>query len=173
MEIIYIPNLIHAPDQTYECDIQERLEGLDSLTPVTGKVQVVHNGNFLGVKAIAETIVTLTCDRCLCQYNHRLQINASELIWLQEDIIPSESPEEEIEVEVTMDDLVETLPPKGNFNPGAWLYEQLCLAIPQRQLCDTDCPGIAVETKDVKEESLQPVDQRWAALQALKNNLPN
>ena len=170
METIYIPNLLHAPEQKHEYDVQEHLEGLESLTPVSGRVQIVHNGNFLEVKAIAETIVTLACDRCLCQYNHRLQVNASELIWLQESVELDDS-DEELEVEVAMDDLVETLSPKGTFSPGEWLYEQLCLAIPQRQLCDTDCPGIAVEASS--SDTLQPIDNRWASLQALKENLSN
>ncbi|WP_353772005.1 DUF177 domain-containing protein [Okeania sp. SIO2G5] len=133
-------------------------------------MQVVHNGNFLAVKAIAETIVTLACDRCLCQYNHRLQVNASELIWLQALIEPDEQ-DEGLEVEVPMDDLVETLDPKGYFNPGEWLYEQLCLALPQRQLCDAECSGIAIDSK--AQDASPLIDQRWASLQSLKENLPN
>lgn len=170
METIYIPDLLSAPAQTREYDIQDHLEGLDSLTPVSGQLQVVHNGNFLAVKAIAETIINLTCDRCLCQYNHRLQVNGSELIWLQETVELNEQ-DEDLAVEVAMDDLVEALSPKGHFNPGEWLYEQLCLAIPQRQLCDEACPGIAIDSN--KNELLQPIDQRWASLQALKENLSN
>ena len=170
METIYIPNLLSAPEQKHEWDVQEHLDGLESLTPVSGGLQVVHNGNFLAVKAIAETIVTLTCDRCLCQYNHRLQVNASELIWLQASVELDEQ-DEELEIEVPMDDLVETLDPKGHFNPGEWLYQQLCLALPQRQLCDADCAGIAIDSE--KQESSQPIDQRWASLQSLKENLSN
>lgn len=168
MDTIYIPNLINAPERKHAFNVQEHLDGLDTLTPVNGRIQVTHNGNFLEVTAAAETIVTLTCDRCLCQYNHRLQVSLSELIWLEERIEAEEPDSEEVEVEVAMDDLVETLSPKDHFKPDAWLYEQLCLAMPQRQLCDGDCPGIAVDSLD---SSAAPIDQRWASLASLKENL--
>jgi uncharacterized protein len=45
----------------------------------------------------------------------------------------------------------------------------LCLALPQRQLCDADCPGI--ELPKPNPEDL--VDRRWAALQSLKGQLPD
>ncbi|MGK7889501.1 MAG: DUF177 domain-containing protein [Leptolyngbyaceae cyanobacterium] len=170
MESIYIPNLLNAPEHQQTYEVQEHLDHLSTLTPVNGRVQVIHNGNFLEVRAIAETIVTLTCDRCLQQYNHRLQLDLSELIWLEE---PSEVDEEGVEIEVPMDDLVETLPPRGYFHPSEWLYEQLCLALPQRQLCDADCSGIAVESTNAAPDTLQPIDQRWASLQVLKENLLN
>ena len=171
MEPVYIPNLIHMSGRQQRYDIQEHLEGLDTLTPVNGKVSVAHHGNFLEVIAKAETIVTLSCDRCLQQYNHRLEVDVSELIWLEEAADLDED-ESDAEVEVAMDDLVETLSPKGHFHPGEWLYEQLCLAIPQRQLCDSACPGIAIED-EASEPALQPIDQRWASLQAFKENLLN
>lgn len=170
MESIYIPNLLQASERRYVCEVQEHLSDLNTLTPVKGRIQVTHNGNFLDVKAIAETIVTLTCGRCLQQYNHRLAIELSELIWLEE---PIEIDEEGIEIEVSLEDLVETLPPKGYFQPKEWLYEQLCLALPHRQLCDADCAGLAVDSQSSANEVLQPVDQRWASLQTLKENLRN
>ena len=48
-----------------------------------GTLKVIHQGDYLQVKIKADTIITLTCDRCLQQYNHRLLINTEELIWLR------------------------------------------------------------------------------------------
>ena len=72
MEAIYIPQLLKAPQKTEEIQVQEFIDGLESLTPVRGKMAVVHRGNYLEVSVQAETIITLTCDRSLQQYNHRL-----------------------------------------------------------------------------------------------------
>ena len=49
-----------------------------------------------------------------------------------------------------------------------WLYEQMCLEIPQRQLCDANCPGIQTTSSN----SHQLLDSRWASLEALKNQFP-
>jgi uncharacterized protein len=166
MEAIHIPWLLKLPEQTNEIQVNELIAGLETLTPVRGRLKVRHQGNYLEVSAQAETIITLTCHRCLQQYNHRLKLDASELVWLDESANqPDDGP---LERETALDDLVETLPPQGYFQPDTWLYEQLCLAIPPRQLCDQQCPGIPV----TDTESGSPTDRRWEALEALKRQLP-
>jgi uncharacterized protein len=165
MESIYVPHIAKAPEQTWKIVIQDYLADLETLTPVQGTLQARHGGNFLEVKAKAEAIITLTCDRCLQQYNHRVIVNTSEIIWLQE---PEVLDEPMLEREVALDDLVESLSPQGHFQPEAWLYEQFCLSLPQRQLCDRQCQGIAFENPDVPA---QPIDNRWASLQSFKDQL--
>jgi len=164
MEAIYIPQLIKAPEKTEAIQVQEFLPDLETLTPVRGWIKVKHCGNYLEVSATAETIITLTCHRCLQQYNHRLVVDTSEIIWL-DDAQQTDTPL--VERELALEDLIETLPPRGFFNPTQWLYEQLCLEIPQRQLCDTECLGIQTDNNDA---SARLIDKRWASLQSLKNN---
>ncbi|MBD3881698.1 DUF177 domain-containing protein [Phormidium tenue FACHB-886] len=168
MDAIYIPQLTRAPEQTETIEVQNYLPDLETLTPVQGQMRVIHRGTYLEVSARAETIMTLTCDRCLQQYNQRITVDTSELIWLQE---PPEEPEEEgIEREVALDDLVETLPPQGYFYPAQWLYEQFCLEIPHRKICNADCRGIQVQ----KPGAAKPAaDRRWASLEAFRENLSN
>ncbi|MCU0570420.1 MAG: YceD family protein [Oculatellaceae cyanobacterium Prado106] len=173
MQPIYIPQLTKAPEQTWKLTVDEYLPDLETLTPAQGQLQVTHQGNYLEVKAKAEAIMTLTCDRCLQQYNHRLTVNTSELIWLQEPIDEEDLP---LEREVSLDELVETLDPQSHFQPDAWLYEQFCLIIPQRQLCDRNCPGIEVQDNPQQTSSPgseQKRDRRWSSLEALRSNLPN
>lgn len=168
MDTLYIPQIAKLPDRTAAIDLNEYLPELASLTPVQGQIQVIHQGNYLEVSAIAETIVTLTCDRCLQQYNHRLKLKTSEMIWLQEggedlDGYP-------VEREVTVDELVEILAADGYFDPTEWLYQQLCLGIPHRQLCDKTCEGIATGD-ELPAQTLH--DRRWASLEALRNQMLN
>lgn len=166
MEPIYIPHLTKKPERTATIKFEEVFPDLETLTPVRGTLRVTHQGNYLEVRAKAETIITLTCDRCLKQYNHRLAIKSSELIWLDE---AGSSPEINAEaIEIPPEDLVEALSPQGHFHPGEWLYEQLCLELPLRKLCDSNCPGIQLNG----EESSEPLsDKRWASLEALKKQL--
>lgn len=168
MEAIYIPQLLKAREQTQIIEVDEFLPDLETLTPVRGRISVQHRGNYLEVSAQAETIITLNCHRCLQQYNHRLKLNTSEIIWL--DSAADQPYEGPLERELAVEDLIEALPPQGYFDPGEWLYQQLCLEIPQRQLCDALCVGIQPATP---ETSNQTVDHRWASLEALKKQLPN
>lgn len=166
MEAIHIPWLLKLPEQTNVIQVDQSIAGLETLTPVRGRLQVSHKGNYLEVSAQAETIITLTCHRCLKQYNHRLKLDASELVWLDESA--NQTDDGPLERETMLEDLVETLPPQGYFQLDTWLYEQLCLALPPRQLCDQQCPGIQA----VQTESTSPRDRRWEALEALKRQLP-
>jgi uncharacterized protein len=171
MEAIFIPQLTKVPERTEEIQVQEFLPGLDTLTPVRGIIRVRHCGNYLEVFTNAETIITCSCNRCLQQFNHRLAVETSEIIWLDEaanqvDNLP-------LEREVPLEDLVESLLPEGHFYPNEWLYEQMCLAIPLRQLCDRNCQGITATVSKSDSSSEKKVDKRWASLEALKKQLPS
>lgn len=163
MRSIHIPQLLNAPNKTLTIDVAEHLPGLETLTPVKGEMRVTHQGTYLDVKGKAEAIMTLECDRCLQSYNTRVQVDTAEIVWLEDP-----SPIEELEKEVELEDLVESVSPQGYFNPGEWLYQQMCLAVPQKQICGEDCKGIEIKSNPPAKEV---VDDRWAALSILKKQL--
>ena len=165
MEAIYIPQLLQAREKTEEIRFEEFVADLQTLTPVRGTMVIRHHGTYLEISLVAETIMTLTCDRCLSNYNHRLTIDTSEIIWLEEKPLLSNS--YQVEKEVKLDDLSETLSPQGYFSPGEWLYEQLCLAMPMGQLCSNNCSPPT--QKNSTETSI--IDARWSSLEDLKNQL--
>lgn len=167
-ERVYIPQLLQQPEKTLTIEIEGHLSELDTLTPVRGEIQVTHQATYLAVKGFAETIVTLTCHRCLQNYNHRVSIAPEELIWLEDEPDPTTLPPER---EVGLEDLMETLPPQGHFDPTTWLYEQICLALPQRQLCNADCPGIEVPQTAPDRQATPPIDHRWSALAQLQRQM--
>jgi len=166
MELISIPSLLKKTNKTEFIEVEEFILDLETLTPVRGYLQVTHHGNYLEVTGKLETIITLTCDRCLKQYNYKLVINPKELIWLNEAGTQKEL--FQIEVENSMEDLVETLPPDGSFNPKKWIYEQICLEVPPRKLCDNNCQGIKLSGMNTSSSVL---DRRWAALETIKRQL--
>lgn len=170
MESIYIPQLTTAPERTEEIQFEEFFSEFETLTPVKGIIVVKHQGNYLEVVAQAETIVTLTCHRCLQQYNHRLIVDTSELIWL--DAAAAQPDTGPLERETALEDLVETLSPHGYFESKEWLYEQLCLALPPRQLCDANCLGIQ-PVSSLEPATPPTFDHRWASLAELRKLFPN
>ncbi len=165
MDAIHIPNLASHPEQGISLDFNQLFADFPSLTPVQGTVTVSHRGNYLEAATQAQTIVTLCCDRCLQNYNHRLACDASEMIWLQDSELQLD--QLPLSEEFAMDDVVEQLPENGNFDVQTWVYEQLCLALPQRKLCDPDCAGI--ELPETPPEDL--LDRRWAVLKTLQSQL--
>lgn len=165
MEAIYIPNLLRAKERTQSLLLDDFIPGIETLTPLRGKMTVRHGGTFLEIAIQAETIITLTCDRCLQQYNHRLFLDTTELIWLEKrgDSPPTLPPEREI----AWEDLSETLSPEAYFEPETWLYEQLSLAIPLRKLCGKNCQ----QPVSTAASSEPLADSRWASLEFLRQQL--
>jgi uncharacterized protein len=47
MEAIHIPWLLKLPEQTEVIQVNEFLADLETLTPVRGRLQVTHQGNYL------------------------------------------------------------------------------------------------------------------------------
>ncbi len=166
METVYIPHLLQRSNKQWSIDIDDHLPWLETLTPVRGHLTLAHCQTYLEVRGKVETILTLACDRCLQNYNYRVAITPQELIWLQPDPDPATIP---LEQEVGLEDLVESLPPDGHFDCGAWIYEQICLALPQRQLCSPECSGIPLVSPGYGEA----VDRRWSALSQLQQRLQN
>ena len=170
MEPIYIPHLTTTPARTRVIDFEEFIQDLETLMPVKGKLKITHSGNYLEVLGNCEAIITLTCHRCLQQYNHRIKIQPKEIIWL--DAAIEETDSGPAEREIAPEDLVETLSPQGHFDPTEWVYQQLCLAIPYQQLCQNNCQGIQLTSNQVTSSEPTPIDSRWSALENLKNQLP-
>ena len=160
---IPLKDLLQAPNRTRDCDFRQEVDRFQSLTPVEGSVSITHRGNFVEVSGQFSAIVTLDCYRCLNAYNYKLQADIEEIIWLEKPQTPLVGQD----VEVGVDDLVETLDPDGAFDIEDWVYQQLCLSLPQKQVCAEDCAGVEVDPANE-----QPTDSRWNILQQLKQQMP-
>ena len=163
MQPIYIPHLLKLPNSSQSIHVDQMIGAMETLTPVRGQITVRHGGTFLEVAAQAETIVTLTCDRCTQCYNQRLEINTKELLWLDrqsDEVLASER-------ELSWDDLSEAVAPDSHFDVSNWLYEQLSLALPLQNLCGNNCQPPPLPESD----TALGIDHRWAALADLKQQL--
>ncbi|HHG2224669.1 DUF177 domain-containing protein [Synechococcus sp. WH 5701] len=143
--------------------VEQQLDDLESLTPVRGWLSVRHAEPVLEVEGEAETIVTLCCDCCLSDYNHALHFRGEERLWLGEA--------DQLGDDLADCELIESLDPRGDFDPARWLFEQLSLQLPLQNRCGPDCPGPALlEHPEASLESSSttdggdPIDPRWSAL---------
>ncbi len=169
MKNISIPQLLKMPEGVYQLKLNDYISDLNTLTTVKGTFKVTHCHSFLNVELKADTILTLVCDRCLKTFNHRLSVNTEEVILLQYPVDESTLP---LEREIVSEDLSETLPPNGELNVEEWIYEQLSLAMPLRNICGNDCdPPEIIENKQ-SAETKPTIDDRWSALSQLKSVFP-
>lgn len=156
LQPIAIASLLRLPERKLTLTVRDRLADLPLLTPVQGEIEIQHQGTCIQITARVQAIVTLTCRRCLCQFNDRLPLQVSEVIWL--DATKSDPKAWPLEQEVALADLMEYLPPDGWLDVGQWLYEQISLALPSQPLCRPDC------RLDWEPEDVPALDPRWASL---------
>jgi uncharacterized protein len=110
--------------------------------------------------------VTLSCDRCLGQFNQQLSTSPSELIWLG-DQPPTEDQLQLSEEISELEGLVETLDPRGHFDPQQWVFEQLNLQLPVVNDCGETCPGAPNFNQEIVANLESTTDPRWEALRRL------
>lgn len=151
--------------------VEGHLDDLPSLTPVRGEVRAEHRGNLLEVSGELETIVSLCCDRCLGQFNQQLRVNTDELIWLGDDQSTESLSAAGLDPD-SPDGLIESLDPRGSFEPERWVFEQLSLQLSVVNRCGAECPGPPVRhpTKNAAttNSTATTVDPRWQALLQLQ-----
>lgn len=123
-----------------------------------------------------QTLLKLTCDRCLQPYFLSLNIPLEErfLEPPQEEELSQSSPKEQ---ELTADDFIEYLSEDGTLDITDLVYQAVTLATPDICLCGEDCPGPAFPATDGESSSLAPnnqsqsgpdrVDPRWKNLKSL------
>jgi uncharacterized protein len=165
---VQIPRLTKLPEGRETVEFKELFADLPTLTPVNAHVHVTHKGNYIEVIGKADGIVTLTCDRCLAQFNHRLVVDTTEFVWFEEGGGLTEIKELPIDQDLDLESMVETVDANGEFDVSNWVYEQLSLEMPYKQLCNADCDGIKIAEANQQPEG----DRRWAGLEALKSQLP-
>jgi uncharacterized protein len=149
--------------------VDQGISGLDSLTPVRGEVRVRHHGSAIEVEGVADTLVTLCCDRCLQSFNQPLHAEVRELLELLDGDGPGPADSGAASIGVDAEtfllgeDLDDRLDPRGLFDPEQWLFEQLSLRLPLVNRCGSDCPG-----PPSWGDAPAAADPRWAALRSLR-----
>jgi uncharacterized protein len=146
-----LAEIADPPGGTVEGEAQVRLEAWPDRVDVTGKV-------------LAST--EATCVRCLNVFPLSLERDVLHIL-----LRNIESRDEE-EGELRSSDLDRSELSGSKVDVGEILREELLLAVPAKTLCDEDCKGICSgcgAELNSEECSCEPeIDDRWAALAALK-----
>ena len=104
------------------------LENLELAEPLDGEVKLTRIDEGIMLTGEVKTAVQLECHRCLRTFSQPLQVAVHQLY--------TEHPgEDELPIRQFQIDLVPAI------------RQELLLALPIKQLCREDCPGLALKTK--------------------------
>jgi len=129
--------------------------------------EISRDGTRTRVKGNIVTVVSTECSRCLEPVAKEIDLEF-EAVFVDAADEPTDD-----EIEVTVEELDESLITEDSIDMGEVVREQLILAMIEKVLCNQDCKGLCPQCGgnrnliDCKcEENV--IDPRWAALKNLK-----
>ena len=138
-----------------------KLGSLNSEVPVS--LQLRRLGSLIIVELSYTASLEAECARCLTPFTRTVRGRTSFTIGAPED---EEMSSDEVDFYHYRDE-DETI----DFSQS--LYDDIMTRIPQKLLCDTNCPGLTVPSdnnnEQKEEEPPKSIDPRWQALKKLKN----
>ena len=172
---ISIDELRNLPQQKLNLQFRESIDNLGAVKPVLGELIVSASSIGMRLTGTLQTLLKLTCDRCLRPYFYSVNIQ------VEEDFVEYTGKDEKDNTckgkELLADDFVEELPDRGILDITDVVYQAVTLAIPVSCLCGDDCPGPAFPDSKTKSGSLatnkdteaaaERVDPRWKNLKTL------
>lgn len=164
---VSIDDLEGQPQQRLLYSFKESLEGLDAVKPVVGDLTLSLGPWGVRVSGRVQTLLKLTCDRCLRPYFQSLNVEIDErLVYKSKDAqVPRER-------ELSRDDFVEPIPEDGVLDISDIVYQAVTLAAPTYCLCGAECPGPPTAEESGKslgqDKPERPAeDPRWKNLKTL------
>lgn len=175
---ISIDELRALPQQKLNLSFRENIDDLNAVKPVLGELTVSAGATGIKLFGTVQTLLKLTCHRCLRPYFLNLSVPVEESFIehrRQDDF--ERSGKISREKELTAQDFIEELPEDGVLDITDLVYQAVTLATPVSCLCGDSCPGPAfpdaeslsgslADTKDDKE-SQEKIDPRWKNLKTL------
>lgn len=175
---ISIDEIRTLPQQKLNLTFRESIDDLKAVKPVLGELAVSASSTGIKICGKLQTLLKLTCHRCLRPYFLSLSIPLEEsFVESSGEYDPEKMPKER---ELTAGDFVEELPEDGVLDITDLVYQAVTLATPVSCFCGDDCPGPAFPGSSsdgsslVEDKGGEPddsrIDPRWKKLKTLFPN---
>jgi uncharacterized protein len=162
-----------------DLQFNEKLEGTVAVKPVIGDLTVSASSTGMRLIGRVQTLLKLSCDRCLRPYFQTVTVDIDERFVIDE-LMNQDKNQQEVRELTRAADFVEALPPDNVLDVSDVVYQAVTLATPNSCSCGDQCPGPALPAKSAKKASLgkakegrraeAPIDPRWKNLKSLFPN---
>ena len=133
---IPIETIENSKDKTLTVDFEEIIDGIECVTPIKSKLIMQSLGEFIQVKGNVKGIVKLQCDRCLENFNYKLDFDIDEM-FVKTALYKNYGEEYELKEGQFATDL------NGSDNIDIYdlLYQSVILNLPNPKVCGINCKG--------------------------------
>ena len=138
-KILLIEDLEKAENKTLYCTFNEKIEGLDCVTPIYTELCAKSLGDFIEITGNVKGTVTLECDLCLEKFNYDLDFDIDELY--SKGSLLGEYEESGQEFEIKEGQFVTDLNGSDEIDIYDLLYQSVILNLPNKKVCGINCKG--------------------------------
>jgi uncharacterized protein len=142
---ISIEELENTSSKSLEVHFNEKIEGLNCVTPITSDLTILSLGEFVEVKGNVKGTVTLECDLCLKEFEYKLDFDIDEM-FAKSSLLDDYGQETELKDGQFVTDLQGA----DEIDIYDLLYQSVILNLPNKKVCGINCNG----DKFLKEENL-------------------
>ena len=142
---ISIENLENSPSKTLDFHFEDKIEGLNCVTPIISDLEVKSLGEFVEVTGNVKGTLKLECDLCLKEFDYTFDFNIDEM-YAKNALLDEYGQETELKDGQFITDL------NGQDEIDIYdlLYQSVILNLPNKKVCGINCNG----DKFLKEENL-------------------
>lgn len=142
---ISIEELENSSVKTLEFHFEDKIEGLNCVTPITSDLEIKSLGEFIEVTGNVKGVVKLECDLCLKEFDYELDFSIDEM-FAKDKLLEDYGQE----FELRDGQFVTDLDGADEIDIYDLLYQSVILNLPNKKVCGINCNG----DKFLKEENL-------------------
>ncbi len=136
MSVISIEDIENSPNKTVNCKFEEKINGINSVGPVSAKLELQSLGDFISVKGHVNAVLKLECDVCLKEYEYNLDFDIDEMY--AKNALMEEYGQE---TELKEGQFITDLNGEDEIDIYDLLYQSVILNIPNKKVCGINCNG--------------------------------
>ena len=142
---ISIEELENTPSKTLDFHFEDKIEGLNCVTPITSDLEIKSLGEFVEVTGNVKGTLKLECDLCLKEFDYPFDFKIDEM-YAKQALMDDYGQETELKEGQFITDL------NGQDEIDIYdlLYQSVILNLPNKKVCGINCNG----DKFLAEENL-------------------
>lgn len=133
---ISIEELENSSAKTLEFHFEDKIEGLNCVTPITSDLEIKSLGEFIEVTGNVKGVVKLECDLCLKEFDYELDFSIDEM-FAKDKLLEDYGQE----FELRDGQFVTDLDGADEIDIYDLLYQSVILNLPNKKVCGINCNG--------------------------------
>lgn len=142
---ISIEELENTSSKSLTIHFDEKIEGLNCVTPIVSDLTILSLGDFIEIKGNVKGTLMLECDLCLKEFEYKLDFDIDEM-FAKNALLDDYGQETELKDGQFVTDLEGA----DEIDIYDLLYQSVILNLPNKKVCGINCNG----DKFLKEENL-------------------